>query len=679
AIAAVAAAAAEYGRQCGAEQNYPQSGFSGLQKINEQLGSSLRLRDTEHPNKKLCEVTFLQNLFQPTPCNSGLFNLVLTLFTTLQAKDRRSRPWPLQVVWVTKQLSKVELKTFASSDPQCSSDHSYRKFNPFMAGVWKGALVAIFLALLVTFVALLILGHGSTLLSYPNAAILALVLGLPLSAVGMVLGGWISALRALSQTFKTAVVEGNKFGFCSGINGDAAVPGTPALTQWLHTEVINPLANPALDHPLTFGDLETKGIVLRMVTSNLSQNIPYILPIQKPIFIFNAKEFNDLFPADVVDFMIKNPGSAERKLPKGYHFLPDAQNLPVVVATRMSLSFPLLFSAIPLHTVKATAEQKAVLEESDLQCNWFSDGGISSNFPIHFFDGWIPGRPTFGINLGTFQTAPVDSQKAQPQSLLADLWSILCDDDAPPSLAVEALSDADKRVVLPAPDAKPELLSKTLDNDLLGFLGAIFSTAQNYRDTMQSMLSGYKERIVEIKLDDSQGGLNLSMSPEVIETLLELGQIAGDQLCNRFDFDHHRWIRLKTMMGLLETQLDQVATAVKTYQFDYQKLLADQQHLEGRTTFPFAETDQKWNEDALRRIGELKDLIQKWTNDIKLALDKLEPVTTDIQTRTNDTEPLDKSESVATNNQKLKIIKPVFHGLEPLATDQSVLRVTPPI
>lgn len=36
-----------------------------------------------------------------------------------------------------------------------------------------------------------------------------------------------------------------------------------------------------------------------------------------------------------------------------------------------------------------------------LQKNWFSDGGICSNFPIHFFDDWLPNRPTFGINLTT--------------------------------------------------------------------------------------------------------------------------------------------------------------------------------------------------------------------------------------------------------------------------------------
>ena len=34
---------------------------------------------------------------------------------------------------------------------------------------------------------------------------------------------------------------------------------------------------------------------------------------------------------------------------------------------------------------------------------WFSDGGISSNFPVHFFDSPVPTRPTFAIDLTGFR------------------------------------------------------------------------------------------------------------------------------------------------------------------------------------------------------------------------------------------------------------------------------------
>jgi hypothetical protein len=86
---------------------------------------------------------------------------------------------------------------------------------------------------------------------------------------------------------------------------------------------------------------------------------------------------------------------------------------------RMSLSFPLLISAVPLHepatrsprpkpesqAAPATETENSVSksmealatggEEKEREITafricWFSDGGISSNFPIHLFDAPLP-------------------------------------------------------------------------------------------------------------------------------------------------------------------------------------------------------------------------------------------------------------------------------------------------
>jgi len=38
----------------------------------------------------------------------------------------------------------------------------------------------------------------------------------------------------------------------------------------------------------------------------------------------------------------------------------------------------------------------------DLEHCWFSDGGISSNFPVTLFDSPLPRWPTFAINLAPF-------------------------------------------------------------------------------------------------------------------------------------------------------------------------------------------------------------------------------------------------------------------------------------
>src|SRR6185503_4885556 len=80
-------------------------------------------------------------------------------------------------------------------------------------------------------------------------------------------------------------------------------------------------------------------------------------------------------------------------VPPGYYRLPSAAKLPILLGARMSLSFPFLLSQVPLY-----APQYQVGEAKLRRC-LFSDGGLTSNFPIHFFDAPLPGRPTFGINL----------------------------------------------------------------------------------------------------------------------------------------------------------------------------------------------------------------------------------------------------------------------------------------
>jgi predicted acylesterase/phospholipase RssA len=662
AIAAAGAAAAEYGRQCGAEIKYPnKSGFRGLQNINEQLGSCLLPRSNESSgenptNQKgtgSCEVTFLQNLFQPTIETNAIFKLALELFTEFQKKDRPSKTLLGNFGLFIRLLKKVKLFHFSNTNQSRSINSENQTYQPFKKGGFLGIFIAILLSILVSstifLIATLLGDHSSFIL----LIVIVLVLGIPLSLTAYFLGGLGLTIVGLFRNFTEQVIKGNNFGFCNGMDGVSSVPGEPALTQWLHTDVINTLADPDLKNPLTFGDLKSKEIILRMVTSNVSKNIPYVLPFENPIFIFKENDFRILFPGDVVDFMKSKPSRTDKNLPSGYHFFPKPEDFPVVVATRMSLSFPILFSAIPLYTIKVTQQDSQSIGVDNLQLNWFSDGGISSNFPIHFFDGWIPSRPTFGINLGTWQEksakdfAEKDKSKSSKNSTLSSLTKSVPLDLLTCTKLTQSTTDnpdenSDRRVVLPIANDVPVILHKELGHNLLAFLGAIFSTSQNYRDTMQSMLSGYRERIVEIKLNDAEGGLNLNMPEEVIAVLKELGDIAGDKLCNEFSFEHHQWVRLKTMMGLLESQLHQVASAVQNSKFDYVKLLNEQAK---NKTFPYPETDLAWKQSALQRLSELDTLIRAW----------------EVGNAAND-EP-----------QK------VFATLEPLKEDKPVLRVTPQI
>ena len=63
----------------------------------------------------------------------------------------------------------------------------------------------------------------------------------------------------------------------------------------------------------------------------------------------------------------------------------------------MSLSFPVLISTVPLWQI-----QYGKAGRHRLRRVVFSDGGISSNFPVHFFDAPLPTRPTFALNLAGF-------------------------------------------------------------------------------------------------------------------------------------------------------------------------------------------------------------------------------------------------------------------------------------
>ena len=67
--------------------------------------------------------------------------------------------------------------------------------------------------------------------------------------------------------------------------------------------------------------------------------------------------------------------------------------MPVLLATRMSLAVPGLIASVPFYERRPEGSQPEHVE------HWFSDGAITSNFPVHFFDALLPGHPTFGLDL----------------------------------------------------------------------------------------------------------------------------------------------------------------------------------------------------------------------------------------------------------------------------------------
>jgi hypothetical protein len=354
----------------------------------------------------------------------------------------------------------------------------------------------------------------------------------------------------------------NGFGLCSGLSPEGSVP--PALTPWL-ADLVDDLAAKGLSAgPLTFGDLRAGGIELQMVTTNVTHRRPHRMPWANRELLFDPVELRGLFPERIVAWMEDHPPppSAGREGERARRRLealaplrpfPAPDDLPVVVAARMSLSFPLLISAVPLHaldmTRRATRDAVEAVEDGRIPAEplvadvcWFSDGGIASNFPVHFFDTPLPTRPTFAIDLDGFHPDHPRSPD-EPDNVYL------------PSSNVGGLLDSWHRI-----DPTPGLAS------LVGFVSGIVRTMQNHVDATLTHQPGYRDRIVHVHTAPDEGGMNLTMPPRVVERLTLRGQAAGRALVERFDetpgtdaglsWDNHRWVRYRSTLAALAEQLE---------------------------------------------------------------------------------------------------------------------------
>ena len=435
-----------------------------------------------------------------------------------------------------------------------------------------------------------------------------------------VLGLLAGCVVALVRTLLVAVPE-DRFGICSGMpEGRGDRP--PALVPWLHEQIQEMAGRELTDAPLTFRDLEVVEekeeeakepaeprqpeppwypIRLRMMTTCVTFGGPYLLPFETKIFYFDPREMEKLFPPEVVGFMVEEANRwSQSAAPEGfdqkldpYTFPEPADHLvnrylypklplpldrlPLVVAARMSMSFPLLLSAVPLWAIDwrdadnkeaRTAWAEWVRKNGDYweemktrpgeplkhqppdqrpraECCWFSDGGICSNFPVHLFDELLPRWPTFGINLKYGPEArrrPSRVQLARTHgSGLLPHWTHLTGEDG----------------------AGPGSLPR--------FLGAVFGAMQNWADNSMLRVPGYRDRVVHLHLSTEEGGLNLDMEPEQIGQLARWGREAGEALARRFkrrhasgselSWDNHRWTRLRSSLAFLQEEIEELVSS----------------------------------------------------------------------------------------------------------------------
>lgn len=362
-------------------------------------------------------------------------------------------------------------------------------------------------------------------------------------------------------------VAANGYGLCTGYHPRAENGETPiSLAEWV-AEQIDLMAgrDPAKDPPLTFRDLWAgaeapsgepgPGVNLQTMTTNLTQGRPMRLPFEDSgakgfgQYYFLRSDMERLLPPRLVEWLVDHaaprpdrapaPVDGETLIP-----LPRAADMPVAVAVRLSMSYPLLLSAVPLYTVDWTRQQpessggaKRGRGEGSLLAErcWFSDGGVTSNFPVHFFDQPLPRWPTFAINLRPPHPDKPDRTVWMPRSNKergVAVWHRF-DNPGRPSLS--------------------------------GFIGTIKDVGQNWADNEQARVPGYRDRIVHITVDKAEGGANLKMTPDLVAELGERGRRAGRLLVERFasgpewdvnaNWNSHRWVRYRSTMHVVEELL----------------------------------------------------------------------------------------------------------------------------
>jgi hypothetical protein len=434
-----------------------------------------------------------------------------------------------------------------------------------------------------------------------------------------------AALGAVRAALATgATISGNFLGLCSGVAQSEC--GPDALTEWMHRTIreVAGAGDPA-GPPILFRELweaplypdETdlgRRINLQIITTDVSHSEPRTLPFAKGGFWFREDEFLRLFPPAVVESMTRLAPSSHVHDGVTYWAFPEAGDVPVVVAARMSLSFPLLISAVPLHEPDfrnrpARAERAAGkgerprLAESmnalasggaaapatadDLagvpmrRC-WFTDGGVSSNFPVHLFDAPLPRWPTFAIDLVYSKT------EVKP----------------------------DEAILLPKNNnqgLRPRFSEITGGGglgDIVRFLVGIVGTMQNWRDLIQGRAPGHRDRIVRVVLDPSEGGMNLRMPGPTLVAVAQKGGQAGEALLG-FDFDNHFWVRYRN-----------AASAIERFTFSFAGGLAppltpdcqaawDRMWKPARTagSYPFKAAQAK---EARARLDSIQAAAQKW-------------------------------------------------------------------
>ena len=521
AMAAALAAAAEYGRCTGFE--YP---FETLRRLPAALGEDLKEGRTR-----------LLSLFQPAPHGRRLIRLWARLFKGMPdgKQGASTRPGWLEVA------------------------RAY--FVPIGLGTIVGALLT----------------WALTVPADLHALLVAIFPSLVFALAAFVV--------AVCRDVRFGVIA-NNLGLCKGGTLEPQDPDDPrpGLTQWLHEGIQRSAGLKLSDPPLTFRDLwnaqphagvprspcdeasppSRRSVNLQMITTNVTHGRPYRLPLADPTsrLFFRPGELRAYLPRTVLKALIaasrpyasasiSDPKPGDLNKPRRYRELPGA-DMPIVVAARLSLSFPLLFSAVPLYAIDY--ETMPVSKRALRRC-WFSDGGVSSNFPIHLFDAALPRWPTFGLWLD--KRGPYQDQDLND----APVWL----PDKPNQGRADNWNRFDPATRLANQGDKPWAL-------LYGFLKGLGIVAKDWHDRTSFRMPHVRNRVARLWLHDKEGGLHIGMPrAQILNMAHRYGTTAGRLFVERFRGDgngetpawrEQRWIRLQLLVSGLRERLAGLSTAV---------------------------------------------------------------------------------------------------------------------
>jgi predicted acylesterase/phospholipase RssA len=438
---------------------------------------------------------------------------------------------------------------------------------PALAG-WLALVLAAGVAVALAF------ALGPRQWTLPAAALAGVLTGL---ALGLASIG--SVLRRLLGRLAGAIVD-NGLGLMTGKTASGARAdgvAVPGLTPWLH-ETVQKLAGRSggtAQDVLTFGDLWTvdsgkaphardqRDIDLVLVCSDINRlesvSFPF-LPENHRLF-YDPVAWARLFPADVLEAMAPNSWTISAKgMPSGLGYtaaevraaaaelgelgqrlrlLPKGKDLPIIVGARASMAFPGLFTPLPLWLLRWVGQPEVPDERRPiLSPLYLSDGGITSNFPIHLFDGAVPTRPTFALNLlypgddlsiEEYRDLDALASRAVPGNVRTLGGTDEAVGDATLTDLIMPFANSDRVRFYKAPAAGDPVAQ------LAGLAMRVVETARTWADVSHFDQTGTRDRIIHIRLTGAEGGFNLDMDTATIESIDNKGSMAGTVLASRFD------------------------------------------------------------------------------------------------------------------------------------------------